>query len=86
MPQSSVTPEPIMRLALGFMGAKHLFIANEIGLFRHLASGPATLDALAERAGIPRRTMRISADALVALGWWSETGICARTARQRRPS
>jgi hypothetical protein len=65
---SSVTPEPIMRLALGFMGAKHLFVANEIGLFRHLAAGPATLDQLAQQTGIPRRTIRISADAMVALG------------------
>ena len=38
-----VTPEPIMRIAMGFMAAKHLFVAAAIGLFEHLASGPAPL-------------------------------------------
>jgi len=30
------------------MAAKHLFVANEIGLFDKLACGPATLDKLAD--------------------------------------
>jgi SAM-dependent methyltransferase len=67
-PSSPVTPEPIMRLAAGFMAAKHLFAANELGLFEALADGPASLDALAARAGLTRRAARISADAMVALG------------------
>ena len=33
---SDVTPEPIMKVAVGFMAAKHLFIANEIGMFEKL--------------------------------------------------
>jgi SAM-dependent methyltransferase len=65
---SSVTPDPILQLAMGFMASKHLFVANEIGLFQRLAAGPATLDELAQRTGVPRRTVRISADAMVALG------------------
>src|SRR6202008_1956278 len=65
---SDVTPDPIMRIALGFMAAKHLFVASEIGLFEKLASGPATLDALAAATGIPHRTLRISVDAMVSLG------------------
>ena len=52
----------------GFMAAKHLFIANEIGLFAALADGPAPLDRLAELTGIARPRVRILADALVTLG------------------
>ena len=39
---AQITPDPIMRIAMGFMAAKHLFVANEIGLFTGLAQGPAT--------------------------------------------
>lgn len=62
------TPEPILRLASGFMAAKHLFVANELGLFEALAGSAATIDALASRTGLTRRAARISADAMVALG------------------
>jgi hypothetical protein len=65
---SELTPDPIMRIALGFMAAKHLFVASEIGLFEKLAGGPLTLDELAAASGIPRRTLRISADAMISLG------------------
>lgn len=65
---TDITPEPILQLASGFMAAKHLFVANEIGLFANLASGPATLDQLADLTGIARSRVRILADALVALG------------------
>ena len=64
----ALSPEPIMRLAAGFMAAKHLFTANELGLFEALADDPATLDALAARTGLTTRAARISADAMVALG------------------
>ncbi len=57
-----------MRLASGFMVAKHLFAANELGLFEALADSPATIDGLADRTGLTRRAARISADAMVALG------------------
>jgi SAM-dependent methyltransferase len=66
--QASVTPEPILQLAMSFMASKHLFVANAIGLFEHLADGPTTLDEVAGRSGVPRRTVRIIADAMVALG------------------
>jgi SAM-dependent methyltransferase len=65
---TDITPEPIFQLASGFMAAKHLFVANEIGLFDKLAPGPATLEQLAECTGIARPRVRILADALVALG------------------
>ena len=61
-------PEPIMRAATGFMAAKHLFVASELGLFEALADGPADAFELADRAGLPADTTRISADAMVALG------------------
>jgi len=69
-----VTPEPIFQVASGFMAAKHLFVANELGVLTHLAAGPATLDDLAQRVGIPRRTRCILVDAMVALGFVERQG------------
>jgi hypothetical protein len=43
-------------------------------MFEKLAKGPATLDELTERIGIPRRTTRIVADAMVALGFVERQG------------
>jgi hypothetical protein len=63
-----VTPELIMKIAMGFMAAKHLFAANEIGLFEALGSGPATLDELANKTSVPSRTLGIVAAAMVSLG------------------
>ena len=71
---ADVTPDLIFQVANGFMAAKHLFVANEVGLFEVLADSPATLDALAGRTGIPRRTLRILADAMVALGFVERQG------------
>jgi SAM-dependent methyltransferase len=56
------------------MAAKHLFVAGEVGLFEHLADGPATLADLAHRTGLPSRTLRIVADAMVALGFVEQQG------------
>jgi hypothetical protein len=36
-----------MKVAVGFMAAKHLFVANEIGMFEMLARGSLTLEVLA---------------------------------------
>lgn len=66
-PAAPPDPEPIMRLASGFMAAKHLFAANELGIFEALSDAPATIDALAARTGVTSRAARISADAMVAL-------------------
>jgi hypothetical protein len=71
---TDVTPDLIFQVANGFMAAKHLFVANEIGLFEALADSPATLDDLAQRTGIPCRTLRILADAMVALGFVERQG------------
>ena len=67
-PSGQVSPEPILRLASGFMAAKHLFAASELGVFEALAEAPGTLEALAARTGLTRRAVRITADAMVALG------------------
>jgi SAM-dependent methyltransferase len=74
MTHPSITPEPIMRIASGFMAAKHLFAASQLGLFEALAESPATLEALAARTGLTRRAARISADAMVALGLLERNG------------
>jgi SAM-dependent methyltransferase len=71
---TELTPDGIFQIAAGFMAAKHLFVASEIDLFAQLAGGPATLDELAARTSVPRRTLRISADAMVALGLVQRTG------------
>ena len=63
----SVTPEPIMKIAMGFMAAKYLFAATEIGVDA-LARGPASLGELATSTGIPSRTLGIVAAAMVSLG------------------
>jgi ubiquinone/menaquinone biosynthesis C-methylase UbiE len=60
-------PEQIMKIASGFMAAKHLFAASELGLFEALADSPADIGALAARTGLTVRAARISADAMVAL-------------------
>lgn len=53
---AAVTPEPILKIAMGFMAAKHLFAASEPRLFEALANGPAKLDELAKRTVAPPRT------------------------------
>jgi len=71
---TSVTPDSIFQVASGFMASKHLYVANEVGLFEQLAEGPITLDELSKRSGVPRRTICILADAMVALGFADRQG------------
>jgi len=77
---SSVNAEKIMQLASGFMAAKHLFAASELGLFEALAESPTTIEGLAARTGLTRRAARISADAMVALGLLERQGESYRNA------
>jgi SAM-dependent methyltransferase len=65
---ADITPDPIMKIAMGFMAAKHLFVANEIGLFEGLATGRASIAELAKKTEVPPRTLGIVADAMVSLG------------------
>jgi len=69
-----VAPEPIMKIAMGFMAAKYLFAATEIGVFDVLARGPASLGELATSTGIPSRTLGIVAAAMVSLGLLEQDG------------
>jgi SAM-dependent methyltransferase len=57
-----------MKIAMGFMAAKHLFVASDCGLFEALAAGPSTIDDLARKTGSPVRTLGIVADAAVSIG------------------
>src|SRR4051794_14257383 len=63
-----VAPDRIFEIAQGFMASKHLFAASALGVFEALGEGPVDLDGLAARTGLTRRTARISADVMVALG------------------
>lgn len=66
---NDISPDLIFQTIMGFMMSKHLFAAIELGLFEKLADRPLTLDELAKDLSIPPRTARITADAMVALGF-----------------
>jgi Dimerisation domain len=70
----TVDPTPIVGVATGFMAAKQLFAASEHGLFEELADGPLRAEELASRTGLPLRSARILADAMVGLGLLSFDG------------
>jgi SAM-dependent methyltransferase len=69
-----VSPDAILHIGSGFRAAKLLFVANEVGLFEHLAVGPAPLDDLAVRTGIDALRLGTVVDALVALGLLEREG------------
>ena len=64
----TATPERIVDIAIGFMGAKQLEAASRIGLFRALSGGPLGLADLARTTGHSERQVRTLADAMNALG------------------
>jgi O-methyltransferase domain/Dimerisation domain len=63
------TPEKIMQIGMGFMAAKTLLSAVEMGLFTELARGPEGLEAVQARLGLHPRSARDFLDTLVALGF-----------------
>ena len=63
-----ITPEPILKIAMGFMAPKFLFAAREIGMCEALADGPAGTDEIATRIAVPQRTTDIVVAAMVSLG------------------
>lgn len=71
---TGVTPDLIMQLGTSFMASRHLIAAADVGVFEALADGALDLEALAARIAIPRRTTRICADAMVALGLLERDG------------
>jgi ubiquinone/menaquinone biosynthesis C-methylase UbiE len=70
----AITPEPIMKVAMGFMASKHLFAASEIGLFEALSPEAASLQELSGRIGVPARTLGIVTAAMVSLGLIEQDG------------
>ena len=67
----------LMRLVHGFEAAKILLVANDLGLFRHLAE-ERTAAAVAGELGVDPRALELVMNALVALGLLekSAAGFC----------
>lgn len=72
--QAGPDARPLFDIATGFMRAKHMFIASELGVFETLGEGPATLEQLAAKLRISVRTTRIVVDAVTALGLLERNG------------
>lgn len=68
MMQSDSDPTPVFELAVAYWRSCALFSALELSVFDVLAEGPLTLATLAARVGVPERSLKMLADALVALG------------------
>jgi hypothetical protein len=64
----TATPERIVDIAIGFMGAKQLDAASRIGVFKALADGPKSVTELADATQHSERQVRTLADAMNALG------------------
>ena len=76
-----LAPDGIMKLGLGFRGAKTLLSAVELGLFTELAKAPRDGEGLRQRLGLHERGAGDFLDALVALGMIDRVdGIYANTA------
>jgi ketosteroid isomerase-like protein/SAM-dependent methyltransferase len=61
-------PDRIIQLGMGFMAARALFSAVELGLFTELAREPMDAEQVRARFGLHERGIRDFLDALVALG------------------
>lgn len=68
-PSAFISPEYILSVGTGFMAAKTLLSAVELGVFTSLATQPGTLADLEARLGLHPRASRDFLDALVALGF-----------------
>jgi len=79
-PRVAADPQAIFDTAAGFMRAKHLFAAGELGVFEALGGGPKSLDELGRDLGLPRRTARIVVDAVTAIGFLERDGERYRNA------
>lgn len=69
----TATPDRIVDIAIGFMGAKQLDAASRIGIFKALADGPKSLTELAAATQHSERQVRTLADAMNGLGLLSRT-------------
>jgi len=66
-PPAQLAPDFFAELGAGFMNAKLLCVAVELGLFEKLADGALDADALAAATGLPRRSVRVVANGLAAM-------------------
>lgn len=64
---TTVTPDYIMQLGLGFWASKTLLSAVELDLFTEIAKEPAAAEAVGARLGLHPRGTRDFLDALVSL-------------------
>ena len=78
--QQSAGPDAILAIASGFMAAKYLFAASEVGIFEALERGSATRDEVAERTRLPSRTAHILVEAMVKLGMLVRDGDAYKNA------
>ena len=78
LPDAPAPPELILQLGTSFMATRYLIAAVEVGMFGALGDDELNLDALAARIAVPRRTARICADAMVALGLLERDGSLYR--------
>lgn len=79
-PPAYVSPEYILNVGTGFMAAKTLLSAVELGVFTSVAARPGTLADLEARLGLHPRASRDFLDALVALGFLDRhNGLYANT-------
>lgn len=62
------SPDQIMAVAGGYINARMLFTACDIELFAALDAAGATAAELAQRCGVPERSVRIVADVLATCG------------------
>jgi hypothetical protein len=69
-----IAPDRILQMALGFMGAKTVLTAIELGLFTELAKGPRDGDALRVYMGLHPRGVTDFLDTLVAMGLLDRKG------------
>src|SRR5437870_1959380 len=74
-PPDGLDPDLFAFLGAGFMSAKLLCVAGELDLFARLGDGPRSLDELVTATGLPRRSLRVIVNCLVAMGVLELEGV-----------
>lgn len=78
---SSLSPEKLFNVGLGFWAAKVLLAAVKMGLFTELAKGPLAAEALRQRLGLHPRSHLDFFDALVSMQFLErENGVYRNSA------
>jgi SAM-dependent methyltransferase len=81
-PPPDLDPDFFAELGAWFMNAKLLCVAAELGLFERLSDGPRTLDELVSATSLPRRSLRVVVDGLVAMGILERAGAAYANGRE----